>query len=330
MMVIVVFSNSLYKNQITLITFFLSLAPDEKSRAKANRGAIEGTGESMVLTKPSHIQSKQGETGARIMVRSNYFALNSAIKWQIFHYHVEFVPEIENVAFRNSLLVNQVPQLGGFLYDRGSSIYTITQLHNERLEVSTRDRDGNDILIRIQRVGLISTLEHRFIQVINLIMKKALKALNLQLVGRDYFDAAARVNIKLNSCKKKVLLEKIDFTCTIYLFNQILVPEHGIELWPGYTTSIRQHESSLLLMAEIKHKLMRTGTLLDILKRCYQESRNNWQQNFMQEVLGMIVLTRYNNKTYRISDVIFDLNPSSTFETKDGPISYVDYYRVSK
>lgn len=132
--------------------FFLSLAPDEKSRAKANRGAIEDKSESMALTKPSHIQSKRGETGARIMVRSNYFALNSAIKWQIFHYHVEFVPEIENVAFRNSLLVNQVPQLGGFLYDRGSSINTIKELQNYFLEVSMRDRDGNDILIKIQKL----------------------------------------------------------------------------------------------------------------------------------------------------------------------------------
>lgn len=82
------------------------------------------------------------------------------------------------------------------------------------------------------------------------------------------------------------------------------------------------------MMAEIKHKLMRTETVLDVLKRCYQESRNNWQQSFQQQVLGMIVLTSYNNKTYRISDVIFDMSPTATFDTKDGPTSYVDYYRT--
>lgn len=102
---------------------------------------------------------------------------------------------------------------------------------------------------------------------------------------------------------------------------------HNIELWPGYTTSIRQHERSILMMTEIKHKLMRTETVLELLNRCYQENRTRYRESFLQQVLGMVVLTRYNNKTYRISDVIFDLTPESTFETRDGPISYIAYYQ---
>lgn len=71
---------------------------------------------------------------------------------------------------------------------------------------------------------------------------------------------------------------------------------------------------------------MRTETVLDILRRCYQENRDRYRQNFEQQVLGMIVLTRYNNKTYRISDVLHDQSPQATFETRDGPVSYIDYY----
>lgn len=82
------------------------------------------------------------------------------------------------------------------------------------------------------------------------------------------------------------------------------------------------------MLAEIKHKLMRTETLLYILNRCYTESRSNWKQAFEQQVLGMIVLTEYNNTTYRISDVIYDATPLSTFETRNGPISYIDYYKT--
>lgn len=82
------------------------------------------------------------------------------------------------------------------------------------------------------------------------------------------------------------------------------------------------------MMAEIKHKLMRTETLLDILRRCYANSRNDYRRTFEQQVLGMIVLTRYNNKTYRISDVIYDLSPSTEFETRDGPKTYIEYYRT--
>lgn len=81
-------------------------------------------------------------------------------------------------------------------------------------------------------------------------------------------------------------------------------------------------------MAEVKHKLMRTETVLDILNECYRRDPQNFRRNFMEQVLGMIVLTRYNNKTYRINDVLFDENPNKTFETPNGPISYIDYYRV--
>lgn len=106
-----------------------------------------------------------------------------------------------------------------------------------------------------------------------------------------------------------------------------MIRQHNIELWPGYTTSIRQHENNLLMMAEIKHKLMRTETLLDILRRCYTNSRNDYKRVFEQQVLGMIVLTRYNNKTYRISDILYDFSPTAEFETRDGPTSYIEYYR---
>lgn len=81
------------------------------------------------------------------------------------------------------------------------------------------------------------------------------------------------------------------------------------------------------MMAEIKHKLMRTETLLELLNQCYRESRDNFRQNFESQVIGMIVLTGFNNKTYRVTDVNFDITPKHTFETRDGPISYIDYYK---
>lgn len=85
----------------------------------------------------------------------------------------------------------------------------------------------------------------------------------------------------------------------IYSFSlpQIRIPEFRLQLWPGYSTSIRQHESTLLMNAEIKFKLMRDETILDIMIRCHNDNRQNWQEAFTREILGSVVLTRYNNKT---------------------------------
>lgn len=174
------------------------LTLDEKTRGEAARGSIQGDrpdrNVELIKTRPDHISTKKGNTGRNFMVKANYFQLKSSIQWQIFHYHVEFIPEIENAAFRNRLLADQRARLGGFLYDRGASIYTAKQLENEKIEISTRDRDEREILIKITRVGIISPLENRSIQVLNIIVKKSLKELDLQRVGRDFFDPAARVN----------------------------------------------------------------------------------------------------------------------------------------
>ena len=47
----------------------------------------------------------------------------------------------------------------------------------------------------------------------------------------------------------------------------------------------------------------------------------------IKALIGQSVITRYNNKTYRIDDIDFDINPSTSFERREGPISYVKYYQ---
>lgn len=45
-------------------------------------------------------------------------------------------------------------------------------------------------------------------------------------------------------------------------------------------------------------------------------------------MLGVVVLTDYNNNTYRVDDIDYDVSPESTFKKKDGTdISYCTYYQ---
>lgn len=48
----------------------------------------------------------------------------------------------------------------------------------------------------------------------------------------------------------------------------------------------------------------------------------------MKTIVGSVVLTRYNNKAYRIDDIAFGLTPTDKFKLKNGEeISFVDYYK---
>lgn len=71
---------------------------------------------------------------------------------------------------------------------------------------------------------------------------------------------------------------------------------------------------------------MRMETIYDIMNRIRGEQRD-FKKVLLENVLGTTVLTAYNNKTYRIDDINFDMKASDTFETKNGPISFLTYYK---
>lgn len=108
---------------------------------------------------------------------------------------------------------------------------------------------------------------------------------------------------------------------------QINIPNFHLELWPGYISAIRQHERDVLVCVEIGTKVIRTDTVLDVLLQCYRDNREDYKTAFENRVLGSVVLTTYNNNTYKITDINYNENPENVFHLKDGTTkTYIEYY----
>ncbi|XP_026300664.1 aubergine isoform X4 [Apis mellifera] len=266
--------------------------------AMRGRRMIPSTPEN-IQTRPENLITKQGNTGSNVMLQANYFKLLATTDWCLYQYRVDFAPEEDRTAVRKGLLKLHREILGAYVFD-GTVMYSSRRLQDKMEIWSRRTSDEHKIRITIRLVGEMEKVDQRYLQFFNIIMRKCLALLNLQLVGRDYFDAHSKVEVR-------------DFR---------------LELWPGYLTSIRQHEKSILMCAEIIHKVMRQQTLLDILNDCYKQDKLDYKTSFENQVIGLVVLTDYNNNTYRISDVDFDSSPDSTFQLRTGEkISYREYYR---
>lgn len=124
----------------------------------------------------------------------------------------------------------------------------------------------------------------------------------MKQIGREYYDTQRKFNI----------------------------PQYKLDLINGFATSIANYENRLLLCAEITHKLLHSMTIYDVMNDLWRAANNNqggFREKCTVEIVGKTIMTKYNEKTYKIDDINWDANPQSTFETKTGPVSFIDYYR---
>ena len=138
------------------------------------------------------------------------------------------------------------------------------------------------ITVRIRLVGEVMPTDFHYVQFMNILLRTCMDELKLAQLGRNYYDPNAAS----------------------------LLREYNLELWPGYITTIKQQESDMMLCCELSTKVLRTDTCYDQFKVA---AKGDLKRNITRILLGNIVITRYNNKTYKIDDIDFNDNPGRTF-----------------
>lgn len=74
-------------------------------------------------------------------------------------------------------------------------------------------------------------------QLYNVLFRRIMKALDLVQIGRQHFNSKAAHS----------------------------VPQHRLELWPGYVTAIDEYEGGLQLCLNSTHRVLRTETVRDLM-----------------------------------------------------------------
>lgn len=253
----------------------------------------------IVCTRSDMTVSKQGTSGRQVMLQTNYFRVVRKEDERIFQYRVDFTPTVESNKQMSSLIFSIKDMLGGYLFD-GTQLFSRSKLCNEEITYPAKDKTtGEEYSIRLRRVGVLDGTNEMTFMIFNLINRKAMGGLKLQLIGRSFFDPEAKITVR----------------------------QYGMELYPGYVTSIRQHEQDVLMCAELTHRVMRTDTCYSLFEQCMNQ-RGNVKDNYKRMLLGSVVMTTYGrNNTYTITDVDFNLSPESSFETKNGPVSFMQYFK---
>jgi len=253
-------------------------------------------------TIPSNCVSKQGTAGTKVALKANYFSIRQKPNWRLYQYRVDMTPEIDFTKERQ-YHVYQNEQLKNIMFD-GTVLFSINLLCNQDDELtftSTR-RDDSTVTVKIYLVGEVDPTSLTYLQFLNVVVGGLMKKLDLEQIGRNYYDPKAAV------------------------VDQKLV-KYKLKLWPGYVTNFRQHEHQILLGVEIAHKILRVDTVYDQMEKLKSRGAGNIRDKLEKELIGQVVITNYNYKTYKIEEVTFDMSPSSEFEdSKGNKMTFYEYY----
>ena len=146
-------------------------------------------------------------------------------------------------------------------------------------------QNGTVYEVTIRAVGEVLPTDYHYIQLMNILLRQAMGNMKLAQVGRNFFDPQAK----------------------------IVINEYKLELWPGYVTSIRQHENDLMMCVELSTKILRKDSAYDQMKSLMSKGADG-RQAVTRLLLGVNVITKYNNRTYRIDDISWTECPSMVFD----------------
>ncbi|XP_027763061.1 piwi-like protein 2 [Empidonax traillii] len=216
----------------------------------------------------------------------------------VYQYHVTFSPEVECRSARFAMLREQHAVTGDVLAFDGSILFLPIQIPKVSVKAQ-RKSDGEEVSITIQMTKVLEASSDLCIPFYNVVFRRVMKILDMSLVGRHFFEPAHATTLH----------------------------KHGLQIWPGYAVSIRKKDGGLFLLVDSIHKIIRSESVLSVMQKIHSQSQNTFQDECTKELVGSVVITRYNNRTYRVDDIDWDRTPRDTFTLASGEqITFVEYY----
>ncbi|XP_045133074.1 piwi-like protein Ago3 [Portunus trituberculatus] len=281
--------------------------PLQSSSAAMNpplcKDEVAAAAESIQLLSVSETEQdpikQHGTTGTKFSGTGNWIRLSQKEDKAVFQYEVKFEPQVDALNIRFGLLNTFKEQLGSAKTFDGNMLWLPIRLPKEIVLFETTNPQTNG-KVTLKIIYKKKVKMDECIQFYNVLFNRIMRKLKMTKIGNNYYSPGGSV----------------------------LVPQHKLEIWPGYVTSVSHQEDGLMICVDVSHRILRTETCYEVMSALCQKHRGNFKDAITSTLIGCVVLTRYNNRTYHIDDVLFDQNPTSSFTNYEGKeVKYVDYYQ---
>ncbi|CAG0893792.1 unnamed protein product [Darwinula stevensoni] len=241
---------------------------------------------------------RRGKAGTSVHMAANYVPVTVQADKGVFEYTVAFNPPIDSRDLRFRMLAQKVDVIGPVRNFDGVKLYLPIRLpQKETLCTVTHPVDGTPVNMTISFLYQKRLGDRECIHLLNVQFRRIMNCLGMLQINRNHYDPRGSQHVR----------------------------QHKLEVWPGYVTAVNQYEGGIFLNCDVSHRVLRTETVYTVMGDIFNQGGS--QDDVLKIVMGCTVLTRYNNKTYRIDDIDWSQNPLNTFSTSQGEVTYVDYYK---
>lgn len=241
-----------------------------------------------------------GTNGTPVRMTANYIRLNVDKDRGVFEYVVKFEPIIDSKPFRINILNANISKMGGIkIYDGGSILFLPIELPEKVTQFVSQHPNDPEVNVVMTVTFLRKKRLGDCLQLYNILFKRIMHTLLYVGYGRSYFNHRGA----------------------------ILIPQHRLEVLPGYAVAVDEYEGGLMLCLDTQHRVLRTVNVLELLREYRSIYKERFKETVSNHIIGSVILTRYNHKTYVIDEILWDNTPRDTFESYSGTkISYLQYY----
>lgn len=155
-------------------------------------------------------------------------------------------------------------QMGGVrIFDGGSVLYLPIQLPDVKTVFKCKhpiQQSDVEMSINFKKAKRFGECVHLF----NVLFKRVMHTLEYSRVGKNYFDGS----------------------------NPSLVPQHRLEVLPGYAIAVDEYEGGLMLCLDAQHRVLRTDTALQLMNDIIRRTPERFKDEVSKQLIGSIVLTK--------------------------------------
>lgn len=241
---------------------------------------------------------RQGSLGRPIQLQTNFFPFSKRNREETIHkYSIRFEPEIpaqmsrlRERIFRKALAATTWS--AKFVFSN-TLLFSFHLMSEETIRVTY---DETPYELTITYVGL-SESQLESLAFYNKFFNSVQGKLNLFMIGRKFFS--------MDNC--------------------IELPHKRIKILCGYSTSVQSLQGGCYVNIDLAHRCLSTVSILEQI----EEMRHG--PDFVTRVKAMLignsVITKYNNKLYKVDDIDFEARPDSNFTTSKGEtLTFHEYF----